>query len=149
MSPYERAMRRGQRTESGCLEFMGARHYAGYGDLGGIHAHRAAWEHEHGSIPPGMFVCHHCDNPPCFEITHLFLGTHQDNMADMKAKGRARGAEGLTNFNGRLTHEQVDEICSRYQRVGSRTNQRALAAEFGVTPQYVSQLARGLWRKTA
>jgi len=52
--------------------------------------HRWAWEKENGPIPEGMEVCHHCDVPACYEITHLFLGTRQDNMTDMKQKGRGR-----------------------------------------------------------
>jgi len=51
-------------------------------------AHRKAWEDEHGPIPPGMNVCHHCDNPPCINPDHLFLGTQKDNAVDMSRKGR-------------------------------------------------------------
>lgn len=55
--------------------------------------HRLAWVEAHGPIPEGMFVCHHCDTRACYEVEHLFLGTHQDNMDDMLSKGReARGA---------------------------------------------------------
>lgn len=52
---------------------------------------RYLWEQVNGAIPDGMYVCHTCDNGQCVEITHLFLGTHADNMADMKAKDRGRG----------------------------------------------------------
>lgn len=52
--------------------------------------HRAAWILTHGPIPPGMFVCHHCDNKPCCNPKHLFIGTCKDNMRDMAAKGRGR-----------------------------------------------------------
>lgn len=55
-----------------------------------VYVHRWAWQHWRGPIPTGTHVLHRCDNPPCVRIDHLFLGTHADNMADAKAKGRTR-----------------------------------------------------------
>lgn len=51
-------------------------------------AQRASWLVHYGSIPEGMEVCHHCDNHPCVRPSHLFLGTHADNMHDRDRKGR-------------------------------------------------------------
>ena len=50
--------------------------------------HRHAWEQAYGPIPEGMCVLHRCDNPPCYNAGHLFLGSKGDNLRDMCAKGR-------------------------------------------------------------
>lgn len=52
-------------------------------------AHRISWEiHNQACILPGYFACHSCDNPPCVNPDHIFLGTQKDNLADASAKGR-------------------------------------------------------------
>ena len=51
-------------------------------------AHRFSWELHFGPIPDGMFVLHHCDNPPCVRPDHLFTGTQLDNMRDRQSKGK-------------------------------------------------------------
>ena len=51
-------------------------------------AHRYAYRDAIGPIPDGIEVCHTCDNPPCVRPSHLFLGTHQENIHDGVDKGR-------------------------------------------------------------
>lgn len=71
----------------------------GYGTLQGQNedgshyskaAHRLSWEIHFGEIQTGLYVCHTCDNPPCSNPNHLFLGTAEDNMRDKEAKGRGK-----------------------------------------------------------
>lgn len=80
-----------------CWLWIGTRQKPGYGRLGlpggkrVEYAHRLSWIIHKGPIPVGLKVLHTCDNPPCVRPSHLFLGTHEDNVADMWAKGRQRG----------------------------------------------------------
>jgi len=79
---------------NGCLDWPGGTSRNGYGviyfDGKRVSTHRLAWELVNGPIPEGMVICHKCDNPPCCNPEHMFLGTQSDNLADMAAKHRGR-----------------------------------------------------------
>lgn len=83
----------------GCWLWNGARRHD-YGEVWRdgkrIYAHRAAFELVHGPLEPGQVVRHHCDTPLCVRPDHLASGTQADNIADMNARGRARGQFGTT-----------------------------------------------------
>lgn len=106
---------------TGCLEFQGHRHN-GYGQFGigsrddgsrrVVYAHRYAWELAGYSIPAGLQVLHRCDNPPCCNVAHLFLGTNSLNREDMAKKWRGR--QGSMPFGVARNHERF------YAKVGFR-----------------------------
>jgi len=92
MELAERLERDLVRRSGHCLEWTGS-NIRGYGQftLHGVHykTHRLAWELAHEEpVPDGLFVLHACDNPPCCEPSHLFLGNAAQNSADMVSKGR-------------------------------------------------------------
>lgn len=67
---------------------LSSKTYFAHRDKTIFYAHRSAWVLERGEIHDGLHVLHHCDNPPCVNIDHLFLGTQKDNTLDMLSKGR-------------------------------------------------------------
>lgn len=134
-----------------CWEWQSYCRPAGYGQLtrrGAVRpAHRVSWELAHGPIPDGLFVCHHCDNPPCVNPAHLFVGTPRDNFTDMVIKGRERfhlrehPALGETNQNAKLTTEQVVAMRDEYAAGG--VTQKQLAARYGISPALASFVVAG------
>ena len=78
--------------ENGCWHWRGGKNKRGQGVVRHVGKNwvtsRLAWTLTYGPIPEGMFVCHSCDNPPCINPNHLFIGTPRDNVLDMVSKGR-------------------------------------------------------------
>lgn len=61
--------------------------------------HRIAWIITNGPLPDGMFVLHHCDNPPCVNPAHLWAGTIADNCHDRDRKGRQVSPRGDAHYS--------------------------------------------------
>ena len=149
-----------EKTE-GCWLWRASRNRAGYGYFGDWShrrtraAHRVSWELAHGPIPPGLLVCHTCDNPPCVRPDHLFLGTHTDNLHDSMAKGRkygpahtARLPRGTQHYKARFTDEDIRAIRDAYGRPGV-TFER-LARQYGVTGTTIHYIIkRHTWKHVA
>lgn len=143
----------GAAAGSSCWEWAGHKKTRGYGMFGcrgkpHSLAHRLAFELGHECrIPKGLFVCHRCDNPGCVRPEHLFLGTSQDNVSDMFAKGRGRKAQGEDAGRAKLTWRAV-EYCRRvYAPRHPRFGASALARKFKVSTPAVAYAIRGqTWR---
>ena len=130
-----------------CWEWKGARNPVGYGRmrLNGkmIYPHRLTWDLKHGPIKTGLLVCHTCDNPPCCNPAHLFLGTHADNSADCVRKGRHKrvSPRGQDAGRAKLTNAQVVAI-----RNDPRV-QRLIAADYHIDSSSVSDIKNRItWR---
>ena len=106
-----------EKTEDGCWIWQGQTDRDGYGRTwykgrGSLSTHRLFYEVWTGPIEPGKLIMHSCDNPPCVNPEHLIQGTHKDNMADAKNKGRKY--VGITNPNSKLTEFQVRYVREMY-----------------------------------
>lgn len=143
-----------RKSDLECWPWMSYRNPAGYGSFwlpkpikSMKLAHRVAWELTHGSIPrregpEEIFVCHKCDVQECCNPSHLFLGTHQDNVDDRERKGRNVIARhrGVKNGSCKLSEENVREIFH------SKLTAVKLASIFKVSDATVSLIRRRkLW----
>lgn len=77
-------------------------------------SHRLAWMYTNGKIPIGLKVLHHCDNPPCCNPSHMFLGTQVDNIVDMVKK--KRHMRGVNQVDAKLSAIQVKEARNLWER---------------------------------
>lgn len=119
----------------GCLEFTGSRK-----DNYGIftekrkrtYIHRFMYFLLNGEIPKNFVICHKCDNPPCCNPEHLFIGTHLDNIKDMVDKGRH--VNGSNSGKAKFTDEQIKEIRN------STENNTEIAKRFNVWNSTISRI---------
>lgn len=122
-----------------CWEWQAGRFSTGYGSfstrglLTTLKAHRISWFFTHGPIPEGLWVLHKCDNRPCCNPKHLFLGTARDNTRDMMVKKRflPQGQSGWRNI---LTQEDKLKILK------DERTQKEISIDYGISRTLVSKI---------
>lgn len=156
--------------EDECWEWSGpwglqkGRNYGRYATQGVFDtqaAHRISWALEHDGVMPDNLVCHRCDNPPCIRPSHLFVGSHQDNVRDMVQKGRAnssfkpgddhifrRSPEVLVHYQKVRMKVQADQYPDILEKLAAGIKCTALAAEYAVsynTMQTIIEVRIPVW----
>lgn len=144
-----------------CWVWTGATDDKGYGKIqrganSGVEAvHRISWKLNCGPIPDGMCVLHHCDNPPCVNPSHLFIGSIADNNLDMRRKGRGKNpaprrgkrpdwecVRGESHPMAKLTDDSVSVIKAEVERIG-RGGRVLMAQRFGVSATTIGRIVSG------
>lgn len=145
-----------------CWPWTAARLKAGYGIFQAEKtrtSHRFAWEATNGPILDGLHVLHKCDNPPCVNPVHLFLGDNKANMRDRDAKGRTLAGDahpartrpdymkrGSAHWRAKLTESDVQSI--RASVPGE--SMASIARRYGVSPESIGDIVhRRTWRHVA
>ena len=148
-SSNARFLGRLKNMQNGCIEWQGPRDKNGYGRLSyngrPMLAHRVAWHIANNSVSnTDLMICHHCDNPPCCNPAHLFVGTAADNVKDMWRKGREAALKprvGSDVNTSKLTATDVRAI------LASKLPSNELATKFGVTKEQINNIrSRRQWR---
>ena len=137
---------------SDCINWSKSLGHNGYGlttrNNKTYRAHRLAYCDYHGidhSDIKGMVVRHTCDNRKCINPEHLVIGTHQDNMDDMKKRNRT--AKGEAHGRAKLSEVDIKTIRDRYIRGSKEHGLSAIAKDFGVAFQTVSKIVnRHRWQ---
>lgn len=130
-----------------CWLWLGFKKETGYGRINingkNYGAHRISYILHKGRISKNLEVCHTCDNRSCVNPKHLFLGTHQENMADMTAKGRT--LKGEKNGRCRLKKIQIKEILKKIKQ--KKYTNTEIAKQYSISNSHVSAIKSGKrWR---
>lgn len=131
----------------GCWVWTGSTNSGGYGacSISGkrmIPVHRFVYELVNGPIPAGLWCLHRCDVKRCCNPAHLWLGTDADNTADKVRKRRHLYGENA--WSAKITEEQAKEIIQSYKQwARNRSNAPELARKYGLSANYVTQIAKG------
>lgn len=134
-----------------CWLWRGYLMHKNYGQFRGfdgktILAHRQAWILAYGSVPDGLWVLHACDEPRCVRPDHLFLGTSDDNIADMVSKRRHIVPKNLPRGRrhpNAIKHLTADDAAAIRRRWASGDRRGSIASEFGTSVDTARKIAKG------
>ncbi len=135
-----------ENTYFGCWLWTGGQDGHGYGlitirpEFVAARTHRLSYLAFNGEIPEGIHVLHTCDMPLCINPEHLFLGTHKENMEDMRKKNRAARMKGEKNFHAKLTEAKVLKMREEWK---SGRHYKEIASEYGIKPTNVHRILSG------
>lgn len=104
-----------------------------------MRVHRAAWVAIFGEIPPEVHLLHRCDNPPCYNLKHLFIGDQAGNMVDKIRKGRQPIAYKFKEREGPLTAEEMQEA---EKLIAQGLSQAVVGNIFNVSRSYIAKRFR-------
>lgn len=126
--------------EDECWEWTAAKTTAGYGVIywnsENTYAHRLSLELDNRPIPARFHACHKCDNPPCVNPKHLFVGSPRENMLDKVSKGRH--PKGENHYAAKLLDSEIAEMRKLVAENGIIVD---IAKRFNVTSGYVVEVA--------
>lgn len=127
-----------------CWEWTAAKIPDGYGVFGvdGISrcAHRISWEFFHGQIPHSLYVLHRCDNPPCVNPSHLFIGSQKDNVSDCTSKGRRGIHRPSAETNGMVKLNRWDIPVIRHLVHQHKFKQSVVASLYSVSRSAINSI---------
>lgn len=132
----------------GCWLWTGSAPH-GYGSMTinkrRVKATHVSWKLHGRDLPKGKWLLHKCDNPPCVNPDHLFVGDHAANTADKMAKGRHRGPRGERCAQHILDLDRVQKIRTLYATTKIKVSE--LAVQFSVTRGTIKSIVQGLnWK---
>jgi hypothetical protein len=134
-------------NDQNCREWTTGKTKKGYGQFWlnrkNVEAHRFAWEFYNGLIPNGLLVCHKCDNPPCCNPEHLFLGTFLDNNRDTIDKGKFIPSQvGENHYKTKLNNKIIEKVLLKIQS-GEISNISDASESLGVKYHVFSDILNG------